>query len=341
MMREINPWGQRNSYIEINGYATLIDSNGKKVFEFLIPCSPGGDFIPLPLTVNWKQADEVQITVDIGYDIKVWSNGIVVATGTGKYRLDQGWRIVYGENGLVLVPKPFKNVVPPTGTGDFAMAVDLAADQKPHETAPTDASLLVRLKGGYGDDGAKIGVKGVGVSLGKSSGNYGEDYKFKLNINVKGKPDKQPEPIILPADLLTMIVYFDDPIKVGKPPGEDQPNLSAAELRRLGDTWIKPLQTRAPELYDVIKSGDCSLTLIGYASKTADRQYDIKISGKRIDSVAAAIRDGFRSEQVAFKPVPRGHDAARQTGVVANEKRVEILIDPQAAQHKIAAKMKK
>jgi hypothetical protein len=340
-MREINPWGQRSSEIEINGYATLIDSNGKKVFEFLVPCSPGGDFLPLPLTVNWKQVEEVHITVDIRYDIKVWSNGIVVATGVGKYQLDQGWRIVYGENGLVLVPKPFKNVVPPTGAGDFAVAVDLAADQNPHETAPTDASLLVRLKGGYGDDGIKIGVKGVGVSLGKSSGNYGEDYELKLNINVKGKPDKQPEPIILPPDLLRMIVYFDDPIKVGKPPGEDQPNLSVAELHRLDDTWIKALQTRAPELYDVIKSGDCPLTLIGYASDTADRQYDIKISDKRINSVAEAIKDLIRSEQVTFKPVPRGHDAARQTGVVAREKRVEILIDPQVAQQKIAAKRKK
>lgn len=318
----------------------LSTATGKKVFELLVPCSPGGDFIPLPVTVNWKQVEEVHIAVDIRYDIKVWSNGIVVATGVGKYQLDQGWRIVYGENGLVLVQKPFKNVVPPTGTGDFAVAVDLAADQNPHETAPTDASLLVRLKGGYGDDGIKIGVKGVGVSLGKSSGSYGEDYELKLNINVKGKPDKQPEPIILPADLLSEIVYFDDR-KPGKPPGEDQPNLSAAELRRLGDTWIKALQTRAPELYDVIKSGDCPLTLIGYASNTAGRQYDIKISDKRIDSVVEAIKDLFRSKQVTFKRVPRGHDAATQTGAIAREKRVEILIDPQVAQQKIASKRKK
>jgi hypothetical protein len=345
-MHETKPWGL-NGEIQINAKATLIDSSGKTVKEFSISYFPGNkDFTPLSLTINWKEVEEIHIMVDIDYKIIVGSSPASVdGVGAGSYRLDQGWRVIYGDKGLVLEPRPYKNAVPPSGTGNFAVAVDLATEQNPRETGPTYASLLVRLKGGYANDGITLGVTVGGVNFGgtfgKSSGSYVEDYELKLNVDVKGKPDKPAEPIILPADLLKMIVYFDEPIKPGKAPGEDQPNLSALELRRLEGTWTKPLQSRAPELYDVIKSGDCPLTLIGHASDTGNAAYNLKISQKRIDSVTEAIKDLITREGLNIKRLPLGQYGHRQTGAVEREKRVEILIDPQAAQRAIAAKRKK
>jgi hypothetical protein len=345
-MHELDPWDLKGE-IEIRPYAKLIDSSGKTVRELLIPYFPGNnDFTPLSLTENWKEVEEIHIIVDIDYNIMVATTfHPFKAQGAGSYRLDQGWRVVYGDNGLVLEPKPYKNVVPASGSGDFAFAVDLLTDQNPRENGPTYASLLLRLRGGETDDGITLGVTAgpatIGGAFAKSSASYVEDYELKLNINVNGKPGKQPEPIILPADMLKEVVYFDEPIKAGNTPGEDQPNLSAAELRRLEDTWIRPLQSRAPELYDVIKSGDCPLTLMGYASDTGNVQYDFAISQKRITSVTEALKNLIGSERLKINRVPLGHYAARQTGAVAREKRVEILIDPQAAQQKIAAKRKK
>jgi hypothetical protein len=255
--------------------------------------------------------------------------------------LDQGWRVAYGDNGLGLEAKPLRNVASPHGKGNFAIAVDLATDQTSHETGSTYVSLLVRLKGGYTNDGFTIGWKGLGATLGKASGSYVEDYELKLNILVTGKPNKQPEPFILPDELRRMTVYFDEPIKPGKIPGEDQPNLSLTELHRLEDTWTRPLQTRAPELYDVIKSGDCPLTLTGYASDTGNVQHDFEISKKRITSVAEALKDLIESKRLNIKPVPLGHSAKKVHGPAQQEKRVVISIDPQIAEQKIAAKRKR
>ncbi len=352
-MKWSNPWDTGGdglaayvpSYIEITPSAKVIGANGQTLAEATFGFNPAHwQFFPITLDIDWKQAEEIHISTDISYSIvvsSVWTT--FHAVGKGNYKLDQAWRIVYGDNGVSLEPRPTKQLS--HGDGDYVVAVQLQPDQSAHEVGPTYVSLLVRLVGGNSDDGVQVGVQvegvGVNTTVGKDADSNTEDFELKVILHVRGKPEapaKPADPIVIPDDLLRHIVYFDEQMGAGKRPGEDSSDLSATELRRLDDNWVRPLKSRAPELYAVIKNGNCPITLVGFASNTATETYDLNLSQRRITSVEEAMTDDFDgSPHLKFSVLPVGHSFATQDGAVPREKRVEINIDKQAAQRAIEA----
>jgi hypothetical protein len=324
--------------LTIDANLILIDGQGtilQRVPYSMIPIT--GDCIPKTWWIKWKQVTEIRISLDVDYEImtlnKTWGG---MKKSEGSYRLLQPWRVVYGEAGILTEPLPSYNVKPAHGSGDYAVQVlPLIPDQNPHEAGPAYVAVVLKLIGGSTDDGVSVGVKGVDVNIGKSSSSSAEDYRFKTIIQVSGRPEKS-EQITLPDELLRHAVYFDEPTKPGKTPGEDQPNLNANELRRLQE-WRMALQSRAKELYWVIGNGECPIVLTGYASTTGTPQYDLEMSKKRIVSVREAIRGEIKNPKIKFSEIPKGHGSATQSGPQAREKRVEIYIDSQAAQRAIAA----
>lgn len=142
-------------------------------------------------------------------------------------------------------------------------------------------------------------------------------------------PGKEGPPTNGPLYLLNHPVVFEQ---------ENQPQLSAQELRRLADLWAKPLQKEAPELASAIELGLCPITLIGHASTTGGRTQNLALSAKRITSVMVAIRTNFNNGQrIVFVSVPKGSEAATQRGPIVNEHRVEIQMNPNAAAAAISA----
>jgi hypothetical protein len=340
-MIDETPFGLPLRYMKVNATIRLIDGSGKtlRVVPFIFGST---DFVPHVLHLKWKemqQIEQIGIFLDIDYDIVVMPME-KKAQGKGSFRLLQPWRVTQGQNGVLLDQLKYKHLVSPKFSEGFAVQVELNPDQTPRESDVAFVSLQLRLTGGFTDDGFTVNVGygpvSAGAPVGAIKGRYLQDYEFKATIHIHERPEKS-DPVNLPADLLTHIVYFDEPIRPGKAPGEDQPNLSATELRRLEDAWVKPLQSRAKELYWVISNGKCPIILSGYASTTGKPRHDDEMSDRRIRSVEEAIKDAFKSDKINIVPIPKGHGSATQRGVVAREKRVEIKIDRQDAERAIAA----
>jgi hypothetical protein len=246
MMKWRNPWGSDNSwinanspnYIDITASAKVIGADGQALPEIVFD-NLNLNFWPAIADINWKQAAEIRMTVAVEYNFD--SPG----SGSGQYKADQAWRVFYGDNGISLEAKPSDNQSS-HGTGDFAVNLQLLPDQSNHEVGPTYVSLVLRLTGGYADDGISVGfglntpVGGrVGRSWGKSRGNYAQDFELKILLHVRGIPDAPrkpdapptpPAPIDIPGNLLTCTVYFDQEMGAGKPRGEEAPYLSVTQL---------------------------------------------------------------------------------------------------------------
>ncbi len=318
-MIDETPFGLPLRYMKVNATIRLIDGSGKAL-RFVPFIFGSTDFVPHVLHLKWKEMQEIEqigIFIDIDYDIVAVPMDSK-AQGQGSFRLLQPWRVTQGQNGVLLDKINFKHLVSPKYSKGFAVGVELNTDQTPRESDVAFVSLQLRLTGGFTDAGFTVSVGygpvSAGVPVGEIGGSYLQDYEFKATIHIHERPEKS-DPINLPADLLTHIVYFDEPTRPGKAPGEDQPNLSATELRRLEDAWVKPLQSRAKELYWVISDGKCPITLKGYASTTGTRKHDDEMSDRRISSVEEAIKGAFESDKINIVPIPKGHGSATQPGL--------------------------
>jgi hypothetical protein len=216
-----------------------------------------------------------------------------------------------------------------SGDGSFAVQVQLGPDQSPSPADTTFVTLLVRLVGGLVSDGINVGYGPISATIGKSDVRLTTDIPLRVECHAKSKPEKKV-PIAIPSHLLNFPVHFEE---------ERQRHLSAPQLSRLSDSWAKPLQKEAPELASAMATGLCPVVLIGHASTTGKRDYNLILSTDRILSVMSAIRTNFPKDKqrFVFLPIPKGKDAATQTGPVVNEHRVEIEIDPQMATTAIKA----
>jgi hypothetical protein len=358
-MRWNHPWDtgkstnalfNRASTIDITASAKVMAVDGSILQHILFSSFDADDppsFWPMISDVEWNKVESIHIAVDIEYDINLVGNE---ASGSGRYNIDQMWRVVYGDNGISFEsPQAKESGGQPTG--DFAVAVLVQPDQNIHETAPLYVALQIRLTGGYQKDGATVGftvgsgVQGsIGKSFGKSSSSYLQDFEAKIWLHVRGKPDAPPkpaDPIVIPPDLLSFDVYFDEQMGAGKPQGEEAPYLSATQLSRLEDSWVKPMQRNAPELYAAIRHGKCTLGVSGYASDTGREAYDKELSAQRAESLENAIMTQFKSVNIVFERQAYGHDRVWTKGAAPQEKRVEISIDAEQARLAIESSRQK
>ena len=210
------------------------------------------------------------------------------------------------------------------------MSVDVKTDQPTTEAILTSTTLLLKLVGGYKDDGVSIGLAvshaGVTKSVGGSTGAYSKTYKLKLGLLAVN----QPKPAIqVPEELLRHTAWFDR---------ENQSDLDPVELRRLEDNWVGPLRSRAPELAAAIQSRSCPIHVTGYASVTGHNEaYNRELSANRVISVENALKSLFDSKDIMFVPTALGQSAAKQKGPSPQEKRVDITIPREYAERAIAA----
>ena len=332
-MRDNNPFnilkpaelslGYIKNFIEIKARARFYSAGGnlEDVIEFVYD-DKARAFIPVSRSVVWDQIVEVDIVLTLEYEILVPFRG----KGSGFYWISQKWRVKYGDKGIVLEAAASHEDHGSSGEGDFAVAVDLKPDQPTAETMLTQTTLLLKLVGGFTDQGIGVGVGPVQVGMGGDAGVYSKTYKFNLGLLATGKPKPA---IQLPEDLLKHTVWFDS---------ENQPQLNAGELRRLEDKWVDPLLSRAPDLAATIKDGSCPLYLDGYASVTGrSDKYNLELSVDRIFSVENALKSLFSSKDIKFVPNGHGRANAAQKGPSPQEKRVEILIARHWAERAIEA----
>lgn len=313
--------------IDLNGSMSLFGERRMVLrHEKFVAYSAG--FLPAVAHLRWNQAQELEIRITLKYDVLYISSAPMESkSGSGRCDLAQRWRIAYGDNGIQLLTGNMQDFGS-SGEGDFAIQIQLGADQSPSESDHTFVSLLVRLLGGYTDEGITVGYGPASIGMMKSQARVSKDFEFRVECHAKDRPEKK-QPTNGPLYLLNHPVVFEQ---------ENQPQLSAQELRRLADLWAKPLQKEAPELASAIELGLCPITLIGHASTTGGRTQNLALSAKRITSVMVAIRTNFNNGQrIVFVSVPKGSEAATQRGPIVNEHRVEIRIDPNAAAAAISA----
>jgi hypothetical protein len=333
LMRENKPFGIPglegpmkigDHFLQIDATGRLLGEGDRLIKEFSFIFDPEakrfvgvkGWFLPLPTHFKWKEVKEIEILIDLSYEIWIPRS---LKVGSGAYKLSQRWYVDYGKKGTALQTGPLKDLGS-KGKGDFAVHVAIDTFQPPVEADWNSVTLVLRLTAGMSDEGITIGVGPVSGNVGGSSGIRKMDYEFRLNYLVTDRPE---EPVPLPEDLLSQDVWFEK---------EDQEQISVDELRRLEKEWSDPLRSRAPELAAAIHGGTVRIKLTGHASATGkSKDYNRALSRKRITSVADAIKTTFKSQKINYDPLPLGQDVATQKGPAPQERRVEIEIDREGA----------
>jgi hypothetical protein len=328
-MRDKNPFGilppgwpsvVDDVYLDIDAKAQFFDDQDLKVDEVpFVYDSKSAMFTPLSRSISWDQVRELAILVDIKYKILVPTRG----DGSGSYKISQSWRVKYGDKGVLLEAALLEDLGS-SGEGKFAVSVDLKTDQPSSEAMLTSTTLLIKLVGGFTDEGIAVSVGHLSSNLGGQTGVYSKTYKLKLGLLAVNQPAAA---IQVPEELLKHTVWFDR---------ENQSDLDPVELRRLEDNWVGPLRARAPDLAKAIAGRNCPVYLIGYASVTGRSEaYNRELSANRVFSVENALKSVFSSHDIYIVPEALGQSAAKQKGPSPQEKRVDILIRPDYAEEGI------
>jgi hypothetical protein len=314
-----------DSYIAIDAEAKLLDANKNALQQYkAIPFVGTDVFQPLSVIWKWKEAAYLEISFRVEYKIIV--TGVVTmikAIGKGTYKVSVPWQINYTDSGITLQPEGEQDLGS-GGEGNYAVELQVKQNQSPPEATERTAFVLVRLIGGFSEDGIGVSVGPFSAGGTGSAQKNSKDYVLKVFCYAGGKPEKA---VSVPEALLSHTAPF----------AKDERYISSVQLDRLEDKWLEPLQERAPELYDAIKNGRCTLNLTGYASTTGTNPYNLKLTEDRIRSVEQALRnnylriDGKSNRGLKIATDPRGKADAAEEGEVPAERRVQIWIRKQDA----------
>ncbi len=309
------------NFLDIDATAKLLRDNGSVVMEIPFQfVSSENRFVavkPLPIHFKWKEVSKIEIFISLYLEIR----NPPYAIGNTSHKLLQVLNVNYGVKGTTLqaeTMKPRKLGNNKKTSYDFDVSSELVIPEI--EADLGSAKLILNLSLTFNDEG--VGLSGGPVSTNTGSINYGysKEYEFTLAYLVTNRPQ---EVIQLPEHLLSHDVFFEN---------EDQPEISNLKLERLADHWVMPLREKAPRLAAAIETGICPIKLIGHASVTGrSKEYNLALSGKRIASVAEAIKKAFKTNKLVYVSIPLGVMVATQSGPADQERRVEIVIERDTA----------
>ncbi|AHY50704.1 hypothetical protein [Bradyrhizobium japonicum] len=321
--------GDRN-YLNIEARAVLV---GTRIIDipFLYNVLTR-EFVPHSIPIKWNDVSEIKIPILIDYKVTRWrSSGpglpIPVAKGVGSYDLVQSWAIKYvGSDVLLEAPTLKDNGSASSKDSDIVVSARVETTQWSPKLGLATVKLLVKLSAGETRQGATFGLQvggqhasaGVSSSPQTTTSAYSKDYELKVSYLVTDRPKPSVEERFLRTD-----VYF----------AEDKDDLLSQDIVKLRDEWYYPMTERYPALSTAVREGKCPITLIGYASDTGPanltkkEDYNVKISRRRIDSVANGLRKIMDSDKIAFQRDARGQADVTQRGAADQEKRVRISID--------------
>lgn len=271
--------------------------------------------------VKWDQVREVEFHVKVEYVVVASVPDLaeveVSDDGVGKYYVVFRTQVIYGSDGIQFSPG-VPITVERTGNGEVAVQLGLGLELPPSKGDITELRLLLSFSAGSTKQGFGLNVYIVSDPGRTTQSSAQKDVSVRYVFVVKDRPQPKPDPIVLPVQLLSHVVIFER---------EDQQHPTQLELNRLQDAWVRPLWEKAPELATAISQGLCPITLLGHASTPGTKGHNKALSGNRITSVASALRTIFPEDQkLTFVFKPNGETAAVQSGPVANERRVKIVI---------------
>lgn len=287
--------------------------------------------LPAHWHIKWSSVREIKLIVKLDYALQKKSfftggpadflhdprfKDIMPNTpGKGRYHFSMSWLVNYGANGLTLDPQSVADLGSTSTAGGVVVAVELIPNQSARESDNAFVSLLIKMKGGYSDEGFSFGIYGVGVNgVGASGSSFSYDVPLKALLYAIGRPSTEKQ-IVIPEDLFSFSIRF----------SENERAVSDGHLSRLDD-WINRLKREAPNLTKAIRDGRVLVSLSGYASTTGSNGIDDRVSRDRVSSIEIEIKRKFESRAIRFVRQAKGHRDAQQKGAVAAERRVDIKI---------------
>lgn len=334
-MRIQRPWGSLgNSYFDINAEFKLFDgkrgilAQGSFPLSQLSQISPGTQDKEFSIEISpvpWGKATVLQILFTFNYVIIFKPDvGLIPAIqANGKRALTKDWKIFYSNDGIRFDAQHETYTPVPPPSGNFSIELQLQAyNSQPYEQNQY-ATLVVQLKGVRQKQSFDVNLPKPPIAPTQPPPDIESHFlqlKFKSKLKFFGKPttkgaiQKLPN---LPRGLFKEEVIFDN---------EKDAELGANALREI-QNWIAQLQNQAPEIFNIVRDGMCTVFLDGYATTTGSAEFNKELSAKRNDAVARQMTRLFNSNKIRFKKTAHGKDNAIVPGRGATfERRVEIVI---------------
>lgn len=294
--------------------------------------------------IPWDRYDELELSVELSYEGKSFDAGLPHKFFSGKQSFSAWWRMRHGENDITIDRQTIINNHVPSGSGSWRLNVEKEQGESPPNGQYGFIWLKLMTHWTYSDEGLNVSVDvpklpiSIDGNVLSSQKEYQRDYLIRIDlmsIKPKPKPKPLPPPVMPPEELMSWTLYFKHNVRADDPEG----------LRALDREWINPLLQKHPRLLKGIISGAVPLRIRGFASSTAPKDVDERVSHERILSTERHIRmklaqhllsinrkaDPKRDLKAIILREPKGHRDAVLKGPSATEQRVEILIDREAA----------